>query len=362
MATFTPNLNLGKPDASDAFSGFRLLFNDNMNKLDQSWGGGGGGGSVVLGMYIDTDRIITSGTYSSNFSYTATEDCAFRFVVSGTSASSGKVFLDGEIIQSLYVPNNNDYQDVVFIKKGQTVRIESQQSGTWNYTVYGLTQGTNGIFAPVIYSDNERLIGIWRDNKPLYQKTFVLPTPVNVSYSSWDNMGVSVTNGENIIICLGMATDGTCTPLMAYFNSDTLMCQSPRNGAPSYSTQYITIQYTKTTDAPGSGSWNTDGVPTVHYSTAEQIIGTGTNGKPIYQRSWDFSGAPITINAYSWASTGIAPTDISRILGVEGINPTGTFWGFLSANCDASTIEILNVRNSAIEVSYLTLRYQKTTD
>ena len=42
MATYTPNLNLGKPDSSDQFQNFRQLFNNNMDILDQ-----GGGGHVI---------------------------------------------------------------------------------------------------------------------------------------------------------------------------------------------------------------------------------------------------------------------------------------------------------------------------
>lgn len=64
MATFTPNLNLGKPDASDAFSGFRLLFNDNMDKIDQS-GGGGGGGSYTAGDGIKIASNVISLDYFS---------------------------------------------------------------------------------------------------------------------------------------------------------------------------------------------------------------------------------------------------------------------------------------------------------
>lgn len=44
MGTYTPNLNLYKPDASDPFGEFREKFNDNMDILDN--GGGGGGGNV----------------------------------------------------------------------------------------------------------------------------------------------------------------------------------------------------------------------------------------------------------------------------------------------------------------------------
>ncbi len=51
MATWTPNLNLYKPDASDPFANFREEFNDNMDKLDN------GGGDTVL--YVQT---ITGGT------------------------------------------------------------------------------------------------------------------------------------------------------------------------------------------------------------------------------------------------------------------------------------------------------------
>lgn len=47
MATYTPNLNLYKPDPTDDFGDFLPEFNDNMNKLDQSGGGGGGGHTIV---------------------------------------------------------------------------------------------------------------------------------------------------------------------------------------------------------------------------------------------------------------------------------------------------------------------------
>ena len=43
MATYTPNLNLGKPDSSDQFQNFRQLFNNNMDILDQ----GGSGGHTI---------------------------------------------------------------------------------------------------------------------------------------------------------------------------------------------------------------------------------------------------------------------------------------------------------------------------
>lgn len=44
MATYTPNLNLYKPDSTDDYGNFREAFNDNMDKLDQ---GGGGNANIV---------------------------------------------------------------------------------------------------------------------------------------------------------------------------------------------------------------------------------------------------------------------------------------------------------------------------
>lgn len=411
MATYTSNLNLYMPDSTDDFGEFREEHNDNMVKIDNAIGGGGGsgghtivnengtdmpaegklqftggvavtddsvngktvvdisgGGGNVYGAFIDTNRIITSGTYSGTFSYTATEDCAFRFVVSGTSSSSGKVFLDNVIIQSVYVPNNNDYQDVVFIKKGQTVRVESQQGGTWNYTVYGLTQGTNGIFTPIIYSDTERVVGVWRDNKPLYTRTFALPSPINISPSSWDSMGVSVADGENVIFCWGIATDGTGSPLMGYFSSNVLMCQTPRNNNPSYSIQYLIVQYTKTTDVAGSGNWNTDGVPTVHYSTTEQVIGTYL-GKPLYQISVSLTSG-IAIGSYGHISL---PADsiVRRFDGYAYRNSHASvdkFNGFINSGDLYASIRngdieywISNIFNPVEEIEF-TVQYTKVTD
>lgn len=48
MATYTPNLNLYKPDPTDSFEDFLPEFNDNMNKIDQSGGGGGSGGHTIV--------------------------------------------------------------------------------------------------------------------------------------------------------------------------------------------------------------------------------------------------------------------------------------------------------------------------
>ena len=46
---------------------------------------------------------------------------------------------------------------------------------------------------------------------------------------------------------------------------------------------YITLQYTKTTDTAGSGTWTPQGVPAIHYSTDEQVVGTWVDGSTLYE-------------------------------------------------------------------------------
>lgn len=49
MATYTPNLNLYKPDSSDDFGDFRSEFDDNMDKLDNAIGGSTQGHTIIDG-------------------------------------------------------------------------------------------------------------------------------------------------------------------------------------------------------------------------------------------------------------------------------------------------------------------------
>ena len=46
MATYTPNYNLEKPEATDPFENFRQSYNGNMDIIDLNMGGGGSGDTV----------------------------------------------------------------------------------------------------------------------------------------------------------------------------------------------------------------------------------------------------------------------------------------------------------------------------
>ena len=329
MATYTSNLNLYMPDSTDDFGEFREEHNDNMVKIDNAIGGGGGsgghtiidpngnslpqesglqftggvtvtddsvngktvvnisgGGGNVYGAFIDPNRSLTSSIAFSNgtpINYTATEDCIVE--IYNDSANVLEYRVDG---LAMYFLASGSYTLPLPLKKGQTLTSVSANSYSGAYHAYGLTQGTNGIFTPIIYSDTERVVGVWRDNKPLYQRTFVFETPVAVSYSSFTDTTIDSTDIENIVDNHATHADGTnygsliADPTRQSHTKVGL--QTNRNGN-NANVKTLTIRYTKISDVAGSGTWNTDGVPTVHYSTSEQVIGTWIGGKPLYEKT-----------------------------------------------------------------------------
>ena len=339
MSTLTPNYNLIKPDSTDPFGDFRQDYNDNMDIIDANLGGGGGsGGHTILdpdgnslpqeddlqftgnvsvtddnvngrtvvdikggnvyGAFLNPDRIVYSGfTFdSSAHTWTATEDVILTGNMLPPDGSTAYfVQIDGVQVFAGYSTLENPF---VYVKQGQVVTYRGKSGSTMK--AYGIKQGTNGIFAPVIYSDTERVIGVWRDNKPLYQKTIVkhstdtsgagvsfdvsdldIDTCVDI-YGTCDRI---VTGVGTLIYPFNAYEDASLRTYVAYSKFNTCINFNIRFYlGESTSTQYITILYTKNSDVAGSGNWNTDGVPTVHYSTSEQVIGTWYNGKPIYQK------------------------------------------------------------------------------
>lgn len=439
MAQYTPNFNLYEPDSSDDFADFRTEFNNNMNIIDQNLGGGGGsgghtiydkdgnalaqesglqftgnvnvsddsgngrtvvdilgGGGAVYGAFIDTTRIIASGNIPQGSStYTATEDCALLFTILSDSNNSAKIEIDGVKAWEQYDQNGiNSFANFLLVRSGQTVTFTQSYSSNGNYKAYGLLQGTNGIFAPVIYSDNERVIGIWRDNKPLYQKTFL--------FHSTDSQGNYVfqdVSSLNIDSCVEIK--GTCDRNVAglgaiiydmnSFESNqyqTYLGYSAFNGKIQYTIklpvgetttwQVITLRYTKTTDVAGSGNWNTDGVPTVHYSTSEQVVGTWINNKPLYEKTFEHSGALIVTDSFDNTIGTLSTVD--QFISCEGYfrrtNANGLMYSLNGGTRPESGADTYKVTTrfyngnvqvavkgySDIEYIALTVRYTKSTD
>ena len=368
MSTRTTNYGLYKPEPTDDFGDFLSEFNNNMDEIDENLGGGGVGGTGgnVYGAFINTNDIIASGTYTGSFSYTATKDCYFYGEIANNSNTTAIMTVDGKTIIQNYDSSISQNGCVVPLRKGQTIALTTTfAQAVTTYTVYGLIQGTESIFTPIIYSDTERMIGIWRDNKPLYQRSYAFT--VNLSSGQTATIA-TLTDYENII-----SLDGWINESNIFYNLNDYSARIKVNasgqlqftsasGSSWSGSGYITVQYTKASDVAGSGDWNTDGVPTVHYSTSEQVIGTWIDGKPLYQITADF-GAEITVNSNTWTNTTIPITDKKAIISAVGTNGSGTCWNFISANCDSgSYVQVYHTRSTAITLRTMTIQYTKTTD
>ena len=254
----------------------------------------------------------------------------------------------------------------------------SDVAGSGGYEAYG--------FSPVIYSDVERVIGVWRDNKPLYAKTFVQhSTDISGAGVSFDVSALDIDTCVDVFgtcdrIVTGVGTliypfnayeDASLRTYLAYSKFDTHINFNIRfYVGESTSTQYITILYTKTTDVAGSGDYNTYGVPTVHYSTSEQVIGTWIDGKPLYEQTITLGSLPN--NAIKTVAHGIANVDLIFVSDSFFVTPSGAS-SYLNFTNDSTTgqteilvdktnVEIWAGSNRTTWDGYVTVRYTKTTD
>lgn len=202
--------------------------------------------------------------------------------------------------------------------------------------------------APVIYSEEEREIGVYADGKPLYQKTISL-TNVTLNVGN-TNVDVSYLNADKIIgIIDGYAVYGTTTialpfglggsypiAMTASSNSSITIVR----GGSSLATTLIqfTVRYTKTTDQPGSGKYAPSGVPAVHYSTYEQAIGTWIDGSPIYQKTFTFTS--LSGSTSGW-------TNLTSFAGVDNmISMTGHI-------INSNSSQQLSINSRYIATTYL---------
>lgn len=239
----------------------------------------------------------------------------------------------------------------------------------------GIVEGDK--YAPIIYSLEEREVGVWTDGKPLYQKTFH-NIPVNTQLlTNIDKLvdykikrhGLGNTSS---IIDIGDGFQVTDSALCILNNNTvTYICWTGTQGNVDKTADDITLWYTKTTDVPGSGTWGTDGVPMVHYDGTERIIGTWF-GETLYQRT--FRGS-LTPSASSDTIFNLSDYDIGEIIQADGYIKRASMYGFClqigsylngsltSAWYKSAGDDFLIYHSTAGEFDtyVITVRYTKTT-
>ena len=271
----------------------------------------------IDGVFIDADNVIETLVGNGDMkTYTATEDCIVAGTLVGTSGNSPALLIDGVTVT--YIDTNNTIGAFLYLKKGQVLSYRMASSGT-NLKVYGIQTGTtHSKFQPVIYSLEEREIGVWKDGKPLYEKTIDFGAIPN---STSKSVAHNISNLDKIVSFDGvMISSDSFETLPSGENSNFRLTANDTNinvvtsaNWNDWSSSFITIRYTKTTDVAGSGSWTPQGVPTYHYSTDEHIVGTYF-GESLYEKS--IRNVSITSNT-QWIDTGLDIGD--SIVKSEGV-------------------------------------------
>ena len=245
-----------------------------------------------------------------------------------------------------------------------------------NGTLYFITDvnGDGQSFQPVIYSEEEREIGVWTDGKPLYEKT--LSAGSGITYGNItipigvDNIdkiayaeAIAFLSSNNYLPLPRISSDSNYCGISAISTSN-VVCYINRAFDGTVTGIYVTIRYTKTTDAAGSGVWTPQGVPAVHYSTDEQVVGTWIDGSTLYEKTYSVSSS-VSIGT-SWSDTGFElPANTNRV--IEGFMYRNAQSGALmyaafSINTsDHHLNAMLAIADTLDSGSSITIRYTKSS-
>ena len=230
------------------------------------------------------------------------------------------------------------------------------------------------LITPECYSTEEREVGCWVDGKPLYQKTLSIPTSSqNTTYD------VSSLNIDTCVKIDAFMSGNGSVPDGYWYNSSNYVSVNYYDGdlyinAP---TQYsnnspciVTLQYTKTTDTAGSGSWTPQGVPAVHYSTEEQVIGTWIDGRALYEKTFNVgdissgTGKDITHNISNFGHLvkvdGYGVENNGNCVPIPFVDNVDTYQRYFRITPTLFTIGAGN-NASALTDCYITIRYTKSS-
>lgn len=259
-------------------------------------GSGGGSGYDVNDYYLQNGQISDGGNRQF---LTAYYD---KPLITGKNYTINfKNSVDGTIIGTAVFKYTSDF--TTYMEGGGSIGTITMIITSTSITSSNYTGGWQNIYVdvyreissaefyyPVIYSTEEREIGVWTDNKPLYQKTIVTNNP---SVNTDEAISVNDLNIDTLVdiegrytrvatwASLEFAYEFNCyeanqyNSYLRYSITNDEIQYAIRLGANETTTyQAFTIQYTKTTDVVGSGSYTALGVPNVPiYTLSERVLG-----------------------------------------------------------------------------------------
>lgn len=185
-----------------------------------------------------------------------------------------------------------------------------------------------------IYDGTEKVIGGWF-GKPLYQKTIsaTMPDGTNQGYKEIETTVTDLDIMVDIHCVSYDATNNIMVPSATYGSSqyergisysrasEKIALYAGTNR--SSETAYITMRYTKTSDA--ADSFNN--IDANSYSTDERVVGTWIDGKPIYQKTYTGT-TPSTVSSIGDPLNVPMGTSIERVIDAKVVffNSNGTHY------------------------------------
>ena len=249
-----------------------------------------GGGGLQNDLSDATFKVTAAGTVD-----------AHGYLIDGQPLSAGNV--DDVYVNGTSVLDSNKIAQIKSYKEVTQAQYDAlPDTKLSDGILYCITDKATAdtTVAPIIYSTDEREIGVWTDGKPLYQKTYTITTDIGSSAYDIDSTFVpsayTLCKSECNYMKMGGGYAGTIfsgetvtnNAAMRIIQSETrgLHCSIDGFGSGYYSDEtVITVYYTKAADTPGSGKYAPSGVPTVHYSTDEQVVGTWIDGSTLYEQT-----------------------------------------------------------------------------
>ena len=232
-------------------------------------------------------------------------------------------------------------------------------------------QGYGYVSSGDIYSFEERQVGVFADGKPLYQKTVSCGTLPNNTTKEIEHGISNIDDVANIFVIAKNPTSGVWQnvptvnttnlnqQIQAWISGTKVHIRSAIDYS-AYTSCYVTIQYTKTTDVAGSGEYVPSGDKAVHYSTEEEVIGTFM-GDTLYRRVFDL-GSDLAILQNTFTTTSIDASSMETLVTAKAIHSTGVTVYNVMANINNGVIRLQADRNdNSIGARYIVLEYTKTS-
>jgi len=342
-----------------------------------------GGSSSLSGL---TDVNITSVSDGQILKYDSSSSKWVNGTGGGGGVSSYDDLTNKPQVNGVTLSGDKDSEDLGIVWEGTQLQYDAIVTKDPNTTYY-ITDADDGgdSFQPVIYSEIEREIGVWADGKPLYEKTIYNAGGVTGNFTIPHN----ILNIDRVVGYTGTVKDTAYStyghiwvlprmsaPYLGVDNvtSTNIAVVNPSDFGTRLVDWYIAIQYTKTTDFAGSGTWTPQGVPAVHYSENEQVVGTWFDGSTLYEKTkrvsvnstgthtlWtdgsvvvrDYEGTFIFRSSENTLSLCSRPIDNAYKAILEGVGNSAQYGVYADVTLGTSRTNSLDLR--------LTIRYTKSS-